>query len=114
MAFSDRDIDITRNVRMIEWLKSELVTDLANLFKFMLNGVREEVHDSIAEVLSNMILISYLLGKRLGISYNAVELKMQGKIRLGLLEGHEVEKHYGDLTELTRHLGSSRAGRKNL
>ena len=44
----------------------------------------------------------------MGISYNSIELKMHNKIRLGIIEEHDVEKYYGDLTELARHLKSSR------
>jgi len=108
MPLFDREIDITRNIKIIEWLKSELITDVANLFKVLANGIKEEVHDSISEILSNIILISYLLGKRLGISYNAIEIKMENKIKLGLIENHDVEKYYGDLSELSRHLNLSR------
>ena len=108
MAVFEKEIDITRNIKMIEWLKSELLTDIANLFRVLVNGVREEVHESVSETLSNIILISYMLGKRLGISYNAVEMKIHNKIKLGLVENHDVEKYYGDLSELSRHLGNSR------
>ena len=34
MAFFDREIDITRNIKIIEWLKSELLTDIAALLKY--------------------------------------------------------------------------------
>ena len=108
MGVFDKEIDITRNIKLIEWLKSELLTDIANLFRVLVNGIREEVHDSITDTISNIILISYLLGKRLGISYNAVEMKIHNKIKLGLVENHDVEKYYGDLSELSKHLGSSR------
>ncbi|RCX21031.1 MazG-like nucleotide pyrophosphohydrolase family protein [Anaerobacterium chartisolvens] len=108
MAIFDREIDITRNIKTIEWLKSELLTDIANLFKVLVNGMKEEVRDSIAETLSNIILICYLLGRRLGLSYNAIELKIGNKIKLGLIEEHDVEKYYGDLSELSKHLNSSR------
>ncbi|MDP4179517.1 MAG: MazG-like family protein [Bacillota bacterium] len=108
MAFFDKEIDITRNIKIIEWLKSELLTDIAGLFKILVNGAKEEVHEAVTESLSNIILICYLLGKRLGISYNAIEMKMENKIRLGLVEKHDVEKYYGDLSELTRHLNCSR------
>ncbi|MGI6776738.1 MAG: MazG-like family protein [Acetivibrionales bacterium] len=108
MWLLDKDIDITRNIKIIEWLKSELLTDIANLFKILVNGMKEEVHDSISETLSNIILISYLLGRRLGISYNAIEIKVEKKIKLGLIENHDVEKFYGDLSELSKHLDSSR------
>ncbi|HOM01340.1 MAG TPA: MazG-like family protein [Acetivibrio sp.] len=112
MALFDRDIDITRNIKIIEWLKSELLTDIANLFKVLVNGVREEVHESVAETLSNIILISYMLGRRLGVSYNSIEIKINNKIRLGIIENHDVEKYYGDLTELAKHLNSSRIQNK--
>ena len=79
MAVAGREIDITRNIRLIEWLKSELLADVANLFRLLADGMHEEVHGQASETLSNIILISYLLGKRLGISYNSVELKISRK-----------------------------------
>lgn len=112
MAFLDKDIDITRNIKIIEWLKSELLTDVATLFKTLVNGMREDVHETVADTLSNIILISYLLGKRLGLSYNSIEIKMENKVKLGLIENHDVEKYYGDLSELARHLNSSRLKRQ--
>lgn len=112
MGIFDKDIDITRNIKMIEWLKSELITDMASLFKALVNGVREDIHESVTETLSNIILISYLLGRRLGLSYTAIEMKIENKIKLGLVENHDVEKFYGDLSELAKHMNSARAKRK--
>lgn len=99
---------------MIEWLKSEMLTDIATLFRVLVNGMKEEIHDTISETLSNVILISYLLGRRLGISYNSIEMKIQNKIKLGLVENHDVEKYYGDLSELARHLNGSRTKKKDI
>jgi hypothetical protein len=112
MAVPEKEIDITRNIKLIEWLKSELLTELADLFRVLAGGAGEETYEAAGEILSNMILISYLLGKRLGISYNAVEMKVHNKVRLGLVENHDVEKYYGDLSELSKHLGSSRRKEK--
>jgi len=78
----------------------------------LVNGVREEVHESVAETLSNIILICYMLGRRLGVSYNSIEIKINNKIKLGIIENHDVEKYYGDLTELAKHLNSSRMQNK--
>lgn len=108
MSLYDKEIDITRNIKVIEWLKSELLTDIANLFRTLVNGAKEELHEYISETLSNIILICYLLGRRLGISYNAIEMKIQNKIKLGLIEDDNIEKHYGDLSELAKHLNSTR------
>ncbi len=108
MGLYDKEIDITRNIKVIEWLKSEILTDIANLFRTLVNGATEELHGYLSETLSNIILICYLLGRRLGISYNAIEMKIQNKIRLGLIEDSNIEKYYGDLSELAKHLNSSR------
>ena len=70
--------------------------------------MKEEVHDAVADTLSNIILICYLLGRRLGINYNAIEIKIRNKVKLGLIENTDIEKHYGDLSELAKHLDSSR------
>lgn len=109
MGIHDRGIDITGNIKMIERLKSELLVDIANLFRILVNDVKEELHESISETLANIILICYLLGRRLGLSYNAIEMKMESKIRLGLLDSNNSEKYHGDLSELAKHLNSSRA-----
>lgn len=104
----EADIDITRNIRIIEWLKSQLLADIADLFRSLVSGVKEEVSDSIADCISNVIIVSYILAKRLGITYNIVELKMTNKVRLGIIEQHDVEKYYGDLSELSHHLTLNR------
>ncbi len=112
MAVPEKEIDITRSIRLIEWLKSELLADLAELFKVLAQGAGEEIREAAGDILSNIILISYLLAKRLGISYNVVEMKIRSKVRLGLVENHDVEKYYGDLSELSKHLDSSRRKEK--
>ena len=111
MLAHDKEIGITRNIKIIEWLKSELLVGFASLFRSLVNCVNEEIYDAVSETLSNIILICYLLGRRLGISYNAVDMKIQGKIKIGMAENHDVEKYYGDLTELARHLNYSKGGK---
>jgi len=113
MGVFDREIDITRNIKTIEWLKGELLTDVANLFRILGNGIKEEVHDSAADILANIILVTYILGRRLGISYQAIEMKIDGKVKIGLIEKNDIEKYYGDLSELSKHLSSSRIKRKD-
>lgn len=114
MGLFDKEIDITRNIKVIEWLKSELLADVADLFRILVSGMKEEIHETLSESLANIIVICYILGRRLGLNYNAVEIKMKNKIRLGILQSHEIEKQYGDLTELSKHLDSSREKYKEL
>ncbi|HHU77952.1 MAG: MazG-like family protein [Caldicoprobacterales bacterium] len=97
------DIDIAKNVRLVEWLKSEILTSAAELFRLLARGMKAS-QDALADCLASMIIAAYLLGKRLGIPFQVIENKIEGKIRLGIIEEHDVEKHYGDLTALGSHL----------
>ncbi|SCL92384.1 MazG-like family protein [Sporanaerobacter sp. PP17-6a] len=96
---NDKDINITKNLKTIEWLKSELLMSIASLYELMSKG-GENVKEDASDLISNIILISYLLGKRLGISYENIDLKVENKLKLGLVENHKIEKWYGDFSEL--------------
>ncbi len=106
---ADREIDITRSIKMIEWLKSELLADIAALFKELLNATKENSRDVITESISNIIIVAYLIAKRFGIEYRTIGIKMENKLKLGIIEGHDLEKAYGDLSGLIKHLNSGSA-----
>ena len=110
MALPDKEIDITRSIKTIEMLKSELLTELADLYKVLAGGARDELHEAVGDVLSNIILISYLLGKRPRRQLQCRRTEDPQKIRLGLVENNDVEK-YGDCPSF-QHLGSSRRKEK--
>jgi len=103
----DRDFDIAKNIRLIEWLKTELITSVSEIYRLMLSGARAG-QDALADALANVILVSYLLGKRMGIHYATIDQKIQKKIRLGTLEEHEIEKDYGDLSSLGSYIDNNR------
>ncbi len=103
----DKAFDIANNIRLVEWLKSEILTSVAELFKQLTNGIRGS-HEALADCLASIIVVCYLLGKRLGVPFSVIDQKVEGKIRLGILEEHDVEKHYGDLSALSQYLKEDR------
>lgn len=100
MSSFDQEIDIARNLKTVEWLKSELVSSLANLFKALIRGHEEPILESLA----NIIVATYLLGKRVGINFSKVDLKVESIVKMNIQEEHEVEKWYGDLSNLLHYL----------
>jgi len=104
---NDRELDIAKNVKIIEWLKSEVLMAVAELFRMLASSARVS-SDSLADCLASIIVASYLLGKRLGIHFGVIEQKIANKIRLGILEELDIEKNYGDLSELKQHMKASR------
>jgi hypothetical protein len=99
----DRNIDVTKNIKMIEWLKSEMLTTIASLYEILAKGMKDS-QDALIDVLSNVILVTYLLARRLGISFSSIDARLDEKMRLGILENHKLEDWYGDLSDLKQHL----------
>ena len=103
------EVDITRNIKIIEGLKSQILTEIAALFRSLVSGFKEDAREEIGDAISNMIIIAFLLAKRLGVTYNSIGLKIQNKIRNGIINEQEEEKYYGDLTELAQYINNQPA-----
>jgi len=100
MYSPEQDTGIAKNIRVVEWLKADLLTSVSALFKSMLRGGEEHVQDALA----SLMITCYVLGRRLGISFSRLELKMESKLRQSIGEDHELEKWYSDLSALLGHL----------
>lgn len=105
MASDKKELDITKNINIIESLKCELLSDLAQLYTGMFDPNSTEALEK-DDILANMIMITYILSKRLGIPYHMLDLKILNKLRLGIIEGND--EWYGDLVSLSKHIEKSR------
>lgn len=94
-----KDIDIIKNMKTVEWLKAQLLSTIANLYTTLANG-EENTRENLEDIISNLILESLLLGKRLGLSYEGMESALRDNIKLNLIEEHKIERWYGDLSIL--------------
>lgn len=103
MSNQKNNIDIGKNIKMIEFLKCELLSSTAMLFEVMTKGVKDG-QEALLEILANIILVTYSLGKRLGIDYYRIDKKVQEMAKLHMIEEHHLEKWYGDLSSLSQHL----------
>jgi len=101
--FQKNNVDIGRNIKMIDFLKCELLNSVSVVFEALYKGSKEG-QQMVIEGLANIILVTYSLGKRLGIDYEAIDKKVQEKARIHILEEHHLEKWYGDLSSLNQHL----------
>ena len=99
-----QDVDIARNRKTIEWLKAEMTGAIAALFRAMVNVNSDRMLDSLAA----LVLNSYLLGKRIGFQAEKIDQAILAKLTENIDKGHEIEKWYGDLSDLQRHLTSKR------
>lgn len=93
-----------RNIKIIEWLKADLINSVAALFKALLRSNEELILDALA----SLHITSYVLARRLGINFVRLDLKVEAKLRNGIDQEHEVEKWYGDLSGLLNYLGEKK------
>jgi hypothetical protein len=87
------------NLRIIEWLKAELLESSSLLFKSLLRSGSE----ATADALSNIIIICYVLGRRVGLNYQSIDMNIMHKINTTINEASEIEQMYGDLSELKKY-----------
>lgn len=86
----DRNSDVTKNVKIIEWMKKELILSVGDVFDLIFKGVKP-LDEALQDTLANIIMITYLLAKRLGISFSEIDYKIKEKIRIGIDQNHSVE-----------------------
>ena len=63
---------------------------VSELFNVLFKGVRS-ADEGLQDILANIIMITYLLAKRLGISFNEIDYKIKEKTSLGIKEDHSIE-----------------------
>lgn len=95
-----READITTNLKIIEWLKADLVEAVGTLMKAMLKAG----NDATTDALATLIIIAYVLGRRLGISFQLIEMRIKLKLNNSINDTHEIEEWYDDLTHLQKYL----------
>ncbi|MGL5695123.1 MAG: MazG-like family protein [Peptostreptococcaceae bacterium] len=99
----DKGSEITKNIKIIEWMKNEILMSVSDLFNLLFKGVKP-IDDALQDTLANIIMITYLLAKRLGISFKDIDYKIKEKIKIGIKEDHSIESWYGDLSNLQKHI----------
>ncbi|MCR4425845.1 MAG: MazG-like family protein [Firmicutes bacterium] len=98
MAY-ERECDIARNFKTIDWLKAEMLGGVASLHRSLARGDDGPRTTDLA----NIVIGCYLLGKRLGISFAAIDEQVDNNIQENINNQHEMEKWYGDFSALLNH-----------
>ena len=95
-----RELEITRNHKIVEWLKADLVDTVGTLMKSLMKSGSDATIDALA----NLIIIAYILGRRVGISFQVIEMRIKHKLNNSINDAEETEQFYLDLINLQRYL----------
>jgi hypothetical protein len=90
------EMDIAKRLKVIDWLKTEVIEQISRLFKGLHTGSEEKIKDSLA----SLIVTTYVMGRRLGMTYRGLDEAVLTKLKEHQQQGHQVEDWYGDLSAM--------------
>jgi hypothetical protein len=96
----NKNLDIAQNLKIVEWLKAELIDSVADLFKSLLKTGSDATSDALATI----IIVTYLLGRRVGISFQSIDIKLRDKLNISIREAPETDQWNSDLADLLNYL----------
>lgn len=105
MGMLEREVDIAGTLRIIEMLKSQMLMDVAQLFSDLSEPNRNSTIER-GDLLADIVILSYLLSKKLGISHQQIDRRIINKTRLGLVESDSADRWHKELSELLKHFES--------
>ncbi len=100
MNKADREMDVAKRLKVVEWLKTEVLDHVSRLFKSIWEGNTYRIGDSLA----SLLVSCYILGRRLGIPYEQLDAAVREKLDKHRKEGHQLEDWYGDISQLDDHM----------
>lgn len=99
-----QESDIVKTMRLIEALKAELIINVGGLYKAFAGGSE----DKIKEMLGQIVVHCYVLGRRLGINFADLDDAVKERAVFCGKGDDEAETRFGDYSRLARHLESKR------
>lgn len=99
-----KDIRIANNIKTVEKLKCELLRSVSELFCDINTEADCETDLRIADDAADLINITYILCRRLGVEFDTVTECMKAKLEKAVEERSEIERNFGDMSKLHERL----------
>ncbi len=103
MLFS-HESEILRKLRLIEGLKADLISSMGELFQAMAKNSEQAIREGLAAV----VMACYVLGRRLGVDFAALDEAVMAKVQQKIKQEPEIEQWFGDYSDYQRHLRQRR------
>lgn len=98
-------MDVASNAKMIEVLKSELISEAADVMRATLSASNR---DELIDTLGGTVLLAYMLARRCGIAFEELDADVISKAQTGIADAHKLETQYHDLSRLKKHFESEK------
>jgi hypothetical protein len=98
------EINISGNMKAVEWLKAELLSELSLLYQAMADSQESSSYAKVEDTISSIITMSYILARRLGMSYSSIDERIHALAMHASANGHDLETEFSDMSALARHI----------
>ena len=105
---SDRFFDIAKNTKVLEELKSDLLSTVATLYKAIVKGTQEKIIESLAAI----IILTYLIGKRLGVKFFQIDKAVEEQLHFAQSKYTDIENWFNDISSLKEYINDMNNGGK--
>lgn len=99
-----KDIKIASNIKTVEMLKCQLLKSVSELFCDINSDADSDTELRLTDDAANIINLTYMLCKRLGVDYDEIMRCMKAKLDRSIEEQHPIEKNFKDMSELRERL----------
>lgn len=97
-------MNIANNLKAIEGIKSEILMEVANLYRTLSDYDELADYGSVESSVSTIVAMDYILAKHLGISFAALDSRICELLSMAEENGHSLEAEFGDMSELLRYI----------
>ncbi|MBQ2670065.1 MAG: hypothetical protein IJG06_04835 [Clostridia bacterium] len=99
-------MNISSNLRAIDTIKGEILSEVAKLFRTRAEYDDLGEYESVSNGIATIIAMDYILARRLGLTYAGIDSKISELLAIGEENGHELEVEFADMSDLRKFLGS--------
>ena len=97
---------IAANLKAIEEIKSEILSEVANLYRTLADYDELADYGSVENSISTIVAMDYILAKHLGIAHSTLDARISELLTIAEENGHVLESEFRDMSDLNRYIRS--------
>ena len=97
-------MNIAANLKAIEQIKSEILTEVANLYRTLADYDEIADYGTVESSVSTIVAMDYILAKHLGITNGTLDARLCELLSIAEENGHTLESEFSDMSELRRYI----------
>lgn len=100
----EQTLNLSTNLRAVDSIKSEILSEVAELYRSLSDYDAPELEERVINRISTIIAMNYILSRRMGLDFNAIDTKICELCNIAADGNHELELAFSDMSELSRYL----------